>query len=472
MVRIEINNLKVKLSRDLKILNKLHEFLMFKHPNAFFVQQKVKYAWDGMVRPLSKNGVMAAGLLPKAWEFMADFTDDYEVIDHRDIPDYETIPEEIAGIKLRYYQIEAIREVVSNTLNGIPWPRGFIMAGMGAGKTLIMFGIHIAYGYKKTLIIVDNAKLYEQIKSDLFKTFSDYGYMRGKEIKWGSIMVCMVKTLVNRLDEYDAQLREFEILLVDEADLSANDTYKTLFRGLPHISVRIGLSGTIFLRELKKDLLKNTQLRSDFGEIIYSITSKELEDKGFLTKAVVKLIPGIENPNRHPDGFIEEFKEVLEDNPERMALLLERVLYNLRTGKFPIMVFNRFISQTEKVYDYLRKNLPKKWKIAYLHHKSTNQEDLDKFKEGTIHILVSSLYLKRGINLPLIKVVINNSAGEFYSNPLQILGRGARLSDNKVRFFFEDFMDEGKYLSRHSKQRTIHYKKQGHEIRMLKSKNK
>lgn len=463
MVRIIINNIKVKFTGDKEILHKLYEYLSFKHPNAFFMQQKVKFKWDGMVYPLNKNGVMSTGLLPKAWDFMARFTDDYEVIDNRDIPEYETIPNQVGDLTLRPYQVEAIKSVVTNDLYGIPWPRGFIFAGMAAGKTAIMFGIHIAYGYTKTLIIVDNSKLFEQLKDDLYKTFDDYGYMQGQKIKWGNIMVCMAQTLHNRLDEYKNQLEEFELLLVDEADLAANDTYKTIFKNLTHISIRVGFSGTIFLREHKKDMIRNTQLRESFGEIISSITSKELEDQGFTTKAIIKLLPGLAPKTSQP-SFNEEFVELLEKDKDRMELLYKRVEYNLRTKKYPIMVFTRFISQTETVYAYLRRKLPKKIKIAYLHHKVKDDTVLRDFKLGNTHILVCSLFLKRGINLPLVKVIINNSAGEFYSNPLQILGRGVRLSDTKTKFYFEDFMDDGKYLTRHSKQRVSHYKKQGHKI--------
>ena len=463
MVRIIINNIKVKLTGDISILNKLYEYLSFKHPNSFFMMKKVKYSWDGMVHPLNKNGIMSTGLLPKAWEFMAQFTDDYEVVDNRDIPEYETIPTTVGKLELRPYQVEAIRAVVTNNIYGIPWPRGFVFAGMAAGKTAIMFGLHIAYGYKKTLILVDNSKLFDQIKEDLYNTFNDYGYMRGTQVKWGAIMVCMVQTLHNRLVDYHIELNDFEILLVDEADLAANDTYNSVFKDLSHISVKVGFSGTIFLRESKKDMVRNTTLRSSFGEIISSITSKELEDQGFTTKAIIKLLPGL-TPKKKFLTFNEEFVGLLEEDPDRLELLLKRVEYNLRTKKHPIMVFTRFISQTETVYKFLRRKLPKKYRIAYLHHKVTDNTILQRFKLGNTHILVCSLFLKRGINLPLVKVIINNSAGEFYSNPLQIMGRGVRLSNTKTKFYFEDFMDGGKYLERHSKQRVSHYKKQGHKI--------
>jgi len=463
MVKIILNNLKVKLEGDTIILKKLYEYLAYKHPNSFFMMQKLNYNWDGMVYPLNKKGVMSTGLLPKAWEFMANFTDDYEVIDNRDIPEYENIPTKVGDLVLRDYQVEAIRAIVTNNLYGIPWPRGFIFAGMAAGKTAIMFGLHIAYGYKKTLILVDNSKLFDQLKDDLFKVFPSYGYMQGKNIKWGNIMVCMVQTLHNRLTEFYKELTDFELLLVDEADLSTNNTYVEVFKALSHIAVRVGFSGTIFLREHKKDIVRNTTLRENFGEIIYSITGKELEDQGFTTKAIIKLIPGISAKQRYAN-FNEEFIEILEKDKDRLEILLDRVLYNLNTGKYPIMIFTRFISQTETVYNYLKVNLPKKVKIAFLHHKIVDNTVLEDFKNGKTHILVCSLFLKRGINLPLVKVIINNSAGEFYSNPLQILGRGVRLSHTKTKFFFEDILDEGRYLSRHSKQRISHYKKQGYKI--------
>ena len=50
---------------------------------------------------------------------------------------------------------------------------------------------------------------------------------------------------------------------------------------------------------------------------------------------------------------------------------------------------------------------------------------------------------------------------------IQALGRALRVSDNKDKVYVYDFMDKEKYLSKHSRQRIAHYKKEGHEVIMV-----
>ena len=69
------------------------------------------------------------------------------------------------------------------------------------------------------------------------------------------------------------------------------------------------------------------------------------------------------------------------------------------------------------------------------------------------------------MNLKLIRTLINAAGGDSWRNVLQIFGRALRKEAGvKEEVNVEDFMDEGRYLKRHSKHRINYYKKEGFPV--------
>ena len=475
-IKVQINGQYTKFSGNMKALAQLDKKLKFRHPGAFFIRKKMGRQWDGMIHPLTKADRIKTGLLEKSVEILSEFEEDFEVQDFRKHPQIKPPPDKINGLTLRPYQKESIETFLNNSVLDCPHRRGLGIMAVNSGKSLIYMGIHLSVVDAKTLLIVDNTPLYTQLVKDFSEVFPDtYGYMKGGDVKWGDIMVVMSKTLVNRLDVFKKELSSFNVMLVDEADLGSSNTHQTIYAGLSGISIRLGLTGTAFMRNLAKDKLRNNTMLEEFGEPLYEISMKELEDLGVSSKTVIKILNGTSPPmdikkwKSQKPSFIDEFNEVISYNPKRHELILNRVLYNLRCGRDKIMVFNKFKDQTEILYEYIRKRLPKKYKIAFT-HSGIKGDALERFRDGDVNVLISSLYLKRGLNIPKIKTLINNSVGEFPSNPLQILGRGTRKHSSKDRVYFEDFQDEGKFLASHSRRRISYYKDRGLEIRDLRVK--
>jgi len=469
MVRVSINNNTTKLSGDSEALRALYNHLRYKHPDAFFIQKKIKYKWDGFVEPLSKTGVMKTGLLESAIEFLHNEqgVEEFEVEDFRKPLVVGQVPTKLGEFTLRPYQVEAAKAVVDNQVLETQHQRGIILAAVNSGKTLIMFAIHKAIVGGKTIILLNNKVLFDQLKADLRTVFPDsYGYLQGSTVKWGDIMVVMVMSLNNRLDEYESKLREYNILLTDECDLAGNKTFEKAYRALQHIRLRSGFTGTAFLRHTREDIPRNTKMLEIFGSVLFTITMKELEELEVSTPITVKLIPG--NQQRREDlSFKEEWDEQITYNTAHHELIRRRVDYNWKTKKRYIMVFCRYIAQVEETYNYLVAHSSLGYKIAYAHHSSNYATVLEAFKAGEIHVLVCSLFLKRGLNLPLVNTIINAAGGEYYSSPLQIAGRGTRKHHSKKVVYLEDIQDRGQYLARHSKQRIEYYRDQNLIIRDL-----
>lgn len=454
-VTITINNYFSQIKGDPRIIKMLDKELTFRHPQAFYMKRRMGHQWDGMVRPLTPAGRVRTGLLPRVVDILSNFTDEVDVIDHRKNLEAMDVPEKIGLITLRDYQKEAIGNILSSEVLGEPFRIGLIAASVNAGKTAMFFGTHMSLKGAKSLLIVDNLLLYEQMVKDSKLVFGDgAGYLQGKNVKWGKFTVAMVKTLNNRLKDFAKELSEFNCLFVDEADLGASATHQNIYKSLTNCSVRVGFTGTVFLRNLAKDRLKNNIMHEQFGEVLFEINMKDLEDLGVSAKTIVRIFPG-DSTRKTGLSFKEEFDEVITFNKKRWARIARRVKIHLKMGRDRIIIFNKFKNQTEILHKYLHRKFPKV-PMGFTH--SDDKDMVKKFMTGEIKVLVASLYMKRGLNIPEIRVVINNAGGEGYANPLQIMGRGTRKHESKSEVFFEDFFDTGKYLTSHSKRRRSYYK--------------
>lgn len=460
-VTLTINNNKVKLDGDAKILNRVYKDFSFKHPSAFFVQRSMPAGWDRQVHPITSAGYALTGLFPRIVGWLEDNNVRYEVKDLRNLPEIGKMPVSIGNLKRRVYQRKAAWAILKNSVGGIPFPRGIVGAATNAGKTLIAGLIHSTVHNAKTLVIVNNLDLYNQFKGDLEDMFpGKWGYMQGKEVEWGDIMICMLPTLSNNIVKYLPQLSKYNTLIYDECHLSASKTAKTVLLKLWHIAIRVGLSGTAFL---SKDKLRNLAIESYFSGEVYKISNKELVEKGFSSNIQVNIAPGYTGDYKG-NTYKDEYDQSIVECPERLGRAIQRAVTHISLGHLPVLVVCKYIEQTEKTYEAYKKWFPS-LKVEYIHHNVKNRKQvLDDFKSGKIDILVSSLVIKVGQNMPLIQYMQNLSAGDSQITCLQLLGRALRKHESKDKTYYDDFFDKGRYLLRHSKHRVKYYKSQGLQV--------
>lgn len=468
MITVNLTNINLFLKGPLRILSPMYEAFKYRHPNAFHINKTMTSGrrWDGYVEQIKPSGTAAAGLLPQIIDYMEDRDIDFEIIDDRNtLIEPGIIVDEIATKEIRPYQMDAIRSVVNNYMGGVYYPRGIISAATNAGKTFMMAGIFKTYKGAKGIILLNDSHLYNQFLTDMPKMFGDkWGWCRGKDIKFGDITVVMVQTLVRHLPKYKKELFNIDILLVDECDLATSKTYTSIIKYIPNAFVRVGVSGTVFIRNLAKDRVKNNTIRGLFGQELYRIKNIELMDQGYSTPVVVKIFPGNIKVPRTSDYNLE-YQQGITQNMDRNRLALDRAKFYLKRGITPILIVCRYHEHVEIVADLFQKHLGTQYKISFVHNEVKDKtEIIERFREGKLDILIASLLIKRGQNMPLIKTIINLAGGEGPEGPLQIIGRGTRTDDTKTKFYFEDFYDAGDYLSRHSRRRIAYYKNEGFKI--------
>lgn len=261
---------------------------------------------------------------------------------------------------------------------------------------------------------------------------------------------------------YKNTLAKYGIALVDEADEGDSKTYKKILTNLYNCKVRVGLSGTIYMSKYKKDEVKNMNLRSFFGDVIYKITKKEMVEKGYSTPVVIRLYPGSTLP---PLGsYPEEYDINITKNKARIKLGIHLMKKAEKFKRLPAIVMFRYHDHGILIHKMFKKAFPN-LRVEMVHGDTKNRKKLiEDFREGKIDILVGSYILKRGKNFPTLRYILNMASGDSQETVSQIWGRLERTHENKKKCFMDDFMDEGRYLKRHSKHRRNYYKAEGMKV--------
>lgn len=462
MVNIEINNNKIHLTGNLKILNKIYEDMKVRHPNQWYLRPYMERGWDGKIKYLTDAGYSRTGLFPMVASLIKKYNEEYIVKDRRNALEYIDIPYIVGEFEARPYQIEAAESIVYNKVDGVPFQRGIIGAATGAGKTLIAAMLYKTFIGARALILINNTDLYKQFLDDMPKMFGeDWGYMQGKKVKWANIMVCMTPTLRNNLKRYASKLATYNMVLFDECHLITSKTNKSVMTALYNTIIRVGLSGTPLAH---KDPTKNMDVRAFFGEVVYTIKNIKLMEMGYSTPIIIKIIKGNTKIKIKGD-YDEEYRQGITLSKERTNKTMERIDYYLRRGCYPILIVGKYHQHVEALYEAISSKFGSRFKIAYIHHKISNRKEiLDGFKKGSIDILISSLIIKLGQNIPLIRYMQNAAGGDSQINALQLIGRSIRIHKSKKKVYYEDLFDCGYYLQRHSKHRIMYYKKEGFKV--------
>lgn len=461
IINITLFNTCGYLTGDNKSLYFLRKFFRIKHPNAFHIRRYMGPGWDGYVYYINEIGLFKIGMLVSIVNKLKEDDIPFKIIDKRTHLKPLMIKNKLGDKKLRPYQVDSLRRVQNHRIGNTILPVGVINLATNAGKTLLLGGIYKSYKDPTCLILINDSNLYNQFKTELPKILpnENIGWIKAKELKIGDITIAMVQTLAKNINRFKNYLSKVNMLLVDEVELHSNKSSGKVFKACKNAYVSVGLSGTVFI---SKDKLKNGNIKSLFGEELIKISKLDLVKMGFSTRPIIKLFTGNIKPN-NGRSWDEEYEDFIVQSPDRNNKILERVKYNLSRGNMPILVMCKLHKHVDILYDLIYKKLNKDFNIEKVYHTSSDRVNIiESFKTGKIDVLVSSLMLKRGMNLPLIQVIINASGGDSNENILQIMGRGERKHESKSKFRMEDFVDiNSLYLTRHAKHRIKYYEKEG-----------
>lgn len=451
----------------------LQEFFSVEVPGAFFARRK-RPGWDGRHCFMNSAGEFSTGFLPSLLDHIAE--DNYEITisDHRvNLP--ELLPKEKRTYTTPAFELfdhqKALVDSVDNYLvipgsdRKLYFPRGVWKAATNAGKTAA-FGCLIDNVVNPSgLICIDDQLVFEQLVEYYQSLFGKIGIV-GKLGKTsyrqpgGVLTVAMVETLANMV-ERDLNVarwlkNEINILGFDECHTSSPSQAGVAIASNTDAGVRIGMSGTPFDSSNPMQSFKVLGLH---GRTLHEVTKRYLMDNGFSLQADVRIY---HNPTRQSGrDYKQQLKEVVQLSPQRAELIADMVV-NEYAGKQVLITFVEKV-HGKMMYDAILKKHKELAQhgitVDMVHGTDPDRSGkVQKFRAGEINVLLTSIILQQGVNIKNIEVIIFAQAGKSAVALSQFLGRGERLNEDATHFVWVDFYDEGKWVSKHSKDRMKFYK--------------
>lgn len=388
--------------------------------------------WDGRERLLKRTRkgdyYFPVGLLDRAVAVLQSLEVEYEI--EEEYTAHEKISVHKPPVKLRDYQQEAMIKAISHG-------SGVICLPTGAGKTLV--GIYLIYAFScRTLICVHTKELFAQWKSEIENRLRYFPGMVGDaREEWKDITIAMIQT-AHKLD-----IPEFDMLIFDECHrIPSNTAYRLAMKS--NASYRFGASATP-RREDGADM----KIWAATGPIIVNVTAEDLVERGYLAKPrFVFLNP----PHKRLANYDwqKEYREGIVKNAERNDMIKEQALKLVREGR-QVYIHVARIDHGKKLSNLIG--------CPFLSGKDASkkrQDLLDKFKNGEINCIVSTL-LGEGVDIPSMSGIILAHGQKTSVGTIQKIGRVLRPLPGKEDAVIVDFMDKGVHLARHWENRYWAY---------------
>lgn len=483
----KINSSYVRVEADEDTLHDINNYFAVYADGYMFNPRYKARVWDGKIRFFSINtGLLPAGLVPtlekfciaNKLDFKNDLSSDYET--EYNEAEFQEICEEAlkaSGMKMRDYQEAACKLALQKKI-------GILQCCTSSGKSMIIYNMirnMLTYKrIKKILLIVPNVSLVEQMHSD----FKEYGWTdedKTVELLYAAkdptfktpVLISTWQSLQKLTPDF---FEDVDAVIVDECHNSKAQVINSILKQCINSEYRIGTTGT--LPTGAADLLTITGV---LGNVLYTITSKELIDRGILTNMIVAGIVV-----KYPIDFIlknkgrnyqEEVK--LVENYENRTKALE-MIFRHTPDEHNVLLLCNHLDHVKKTAYWLKVNYPNRnVKVISGSVSAAEREDIRKKLESEDGTVIVATYgtCSTGINMPKLHEVILYANSKSKIKVLQSLGRGLRKHNSKKRVILYDIVDDmsyclrtrviRNYLYQHWKEREKYYKEQEFSVKTM-----
>jgi superfamily II DNA or RNA helicase len=471
MVKIVVNNVWSRISglKNIDLVDTLDKITSFyvegyQFTKAFregFWDKKTNQfvQWDGKRHLLTKRMVFPSGLLFTVCEFLNRHNVEYEIEDKR--PTIEPQPElSIQHYTPREYQKEAVAAAVDKGC-------GIIRMGTGSGKTLVAAMLTAKYNLPTMVYVVGKDLLYqfhEEMEKALGQKVGIIG--DGKCILkrfnvcsiWTAITAFNLKQKVSLDDEdwspevYSIDVEEkkaikfavenSQVAIYDEAHFIATDTIQSIFKASKQCKYRFGLSGTDW-RDDGADIL----LESVCGPRIFNLPSSKVIDLGFLVSPKIALFEVPPLPEELPKHYPTIYSKYITTNNVRNRMIEDAARALIKKGR-RLLILVRYISHGKALASQLS-DIP----LFFVNGEidgETRKEVKESFERGELKCLIASSVYDIGVDIPSLDALILGGGGKSTVRALQRIGRVIRIFDGKEDAIVVDFIDNVRYLDKHS----------------------
>lgn len=244
---------------------------------------------------------------------------------------------------------------------------------------------------------------------------------------------------------------EFAAVLIDECEGTTpviREIIDEMKKGSPNLRV-IGTTGTPFTtdggyvyREDEQGRALHENLARDpyYAKKLYTVSTRQLLDAGYLTPAVVG-DTGRESydalslePNRGGKFKPEDVDKVFVGHGRKTAAIVADAMDRMRDRK-SIVFFAATIKHAEEIYASLHPGI-----AAIIHGKTKDRAGiLERFDKGLLRVLINVNVLTVGWDCPRVDGIVLMRATESARLLAQIIGRGLRLFDGKDDVLLLDY---------------------------------
>jgi superfamily II DNA or RNA helicase len=433
--------------------------------SGFFVQgheysEKFLYGgWDGRISLFNKKtGVFPTGLVSIIHSALT--LEGFEVVikDNRVVPEHDNIKAKdatLAGVEFKYpfdFQVEAAQAFIDAG-------SGILSVATNGGKSTIA-ALIIKCLHVPTLFMVPNLELLHQtrrvLKQRLDLNDKEVGIVGDKSWKPGRLAtVATTATLYSRIAKKECQdlLNSVQLLILDESHHEASDSWHKVTVKCPAY-YRLGMSGSALKRSDGADL----KLIATTGDVVYSVTNKDLIERGVSIRPHIHFLKVTEPKIKKWTKWQQVVVQGISENVTRNSQLIEKTMEYVDQDLQALVLVDRI------EHGNLLKKMFEDKKVDCEFTSGKEEKDfrikvLDRFRQGKIKVLVSSPILNEGVDLSCIDVLTLAGGGKSSIRTLQRIGRGLRKGKNKTILHVIDTIDNThKYLLEHSLKRLEDYK--------------
>ena len=355
------------------------------------------------------------------------------------------------NLKLRDYQAELVDKILCAYNDG--YRRILACLATGGGKSVIIGELANMLG-GRTLILTHRVEILEQNSRWLYRA----GILSAKKNTVGistETVVAMVETLDSRIKRHGiGYIGEFDTIILDEVHINV---FKKVFSKYRPEKI-IGFTATPVtnrketMKRGEEEYTRRLAMSKDFDVLIQGISTKGLIEQGFLVQdynisLVLPNFDGLRESNSHPDGYTSNSLNKVYNNRVAMDVLYEAIEKHCKGKK--TLIFNSTTANNQLVYEGLEERGYNVQMFDSVNKSDmTRKEVVEWFRDEREAILVGTNVFTTGFDVTDIEVVIVNRATKSLSLWLQMVGRGARITDKIFKSAFV-VIDLGQNIETH-----------------------
>lgn len=450
LIKIEnVNSVYNRILAEPDLLQELSEAFTFYAKGYQFHPAYRNRVWDGKIRLLNqRTKQLYYGLYPRVEQFCRERNYECELLSNFSetefsVAEAETFIKSVNlpdTLKVRDYQLKTFIRCIRKG-------RALVLSPTASGKSLIIYLLTRYYGsgpHGGTLIIVPTINLVHQMETD----FKDYG---------ATPRTCNIQKIYAGQDQcpagYDVTITtwqsiyknakgwfsNFKNVIVDEAHGAKAKSLVTVMEKTFTLQNKFGFTGTLDDLPVHQYVLEGL-----FGPIVKLVSTKELQDQGYLSPLRIKCIV-LKYPNEDrrlvSKMTYQQEQEWIFMN-QRRNNFLKNLALSLKGNS--LILFRYVDKHGVPLYNMIEKEAD--YPVYYVAG-SVGGEDREEIRRivethDKSTTVASSGVFSTGVNIVNLHNIVSSASFKSRIRILQSIGRGLRESETKERCTWYDIVDD------------------------------